>query len=131
MAAPRWMAGLNRSVTNRLLGPLATRMPGFGVIVHTGRRSKRRYRTPVNLFALRSGYIVALTFGSGSDWVRNVMAATGCELETRGRLEHMTDPEIFHDESRRDVPGVIRPVLALLDVADFMRLTTDHSDGSE
>lgn len=131
MAAPRWMAGFNRRVTNRVLGPLATWMPGFGVIVHTGRRSKRQYRTPVNVFPLRSGYSVALTYGSGSDWVRNVIAAGGCELETRGRLEHLAAPEIFHDERRHDVPGVVRPVLALLQVADFMRLTTVHPDGSE
>jgi deazaflavin-dependent oxidoreductase (nitroreductase family) len=125
MAAPRWLAGVNRRVTNRVAGGVAARLPGFGVIVHRGRRSGRRYRTPVNVFHAPDGYVVALTYGVGSDWVSNVLAAGGCELETRGRLEHLTAPRVVHDESRRQVPPLVRPVLRLLDVADFVRLTTD------
>jgi deazaflavin-dependent oxidoreductase (nitroreductase family) len=119
----RRMARFNRRVTNHLTGPLATRLPGFGVVVHTGRRSKRRYRTPVNVFKAPGGYVIALTYGAESDWVRNLLAAGGCELLTRGHREHLTAPEVFHDESRRPVPLLVRPMLRLLGVADFIRLT--------
>jgi deazaflavin-dependent oxidoreductase (nitroreductase family) len=119
------MARFNRRVTNHLTRPLAPRLPGFGVVVHTGRRSKRRYRTPVNVFAAPGGYVIALTYGADSDCVKNVLAAGSCELETRGQLKHLTEPEVFHDESGSHVPPVVRQILRLLDVTDFMRLEAD------
>jgi deazaflavin-dependent oxidoreductase (nitroreductase family) len=118
------MAAFNRRVTNRVTGPLAPHLPGFGVIVHTGRRSGRRYRTPVNVFRVPGGYVVALTYGPDAEWVRNVIAAGGCELETRGRHEHLTHPELFHDEKRSHVPPPVRAILRRLGAADFLRLTT-------
>ncbi len=124
MAFGRRMAAFNRRVTNRVTGPLAPRLPGFGVIVHAGRRSGRQYRTPVNVFRVPGGYVVALTYGTNSEWVRNVVAAGGCDLETRGRREHLAHPEVFNDEKRSHVPPLVRPILHLLRVADFLRLTT-------
>jgi deazaflavin-dependent oxidoreductase (nitroreductase family) len=118
----RRLAGFNRRVTNHITRPAAARLPGFAVVVHTGRRSGRRYRTPVNAFRTADGYVIALTYGTESDWVRNVVAAGGCELDTRGRRVHLTAPELFHDEHRRRVPPPVRPMLRLLGVAEFMRL---------
>jgi deazaflavin-dependent oxidoreductase (nitroreductase family) len=118
----KWVARANRRVTNRITGPFAKRLPGFGVIVHTGRKSKRQYRTPVNVFDAPGGYVVALTYGPDSDWVKNVLAAGGCGLERRGRTEQVTAPQLFRDEARREVPPVVRPVLRLFGVSDFMRL---------
>jgi deazaflavin-dependent oxidoreductase (nitroreductase family) len=123
MPAPRWMARVNRRVTNRVLGRLATRAPGFGVIVHRGRRSGRAYRTPVNVFTAPAGFVVALTYGTGAGWVRNVMAAGGCALETRGRRLVLGAPRLVHDESRRLVPAPVGRVLRLLRVADFLELS--------
>ncbi len=125
MPLRKWVARVNRRVTNRITGPLARRLPGFGVIVHTGRKSKRRYRTPVNVFAAPGGYVVALTYGPDSDWVKNVLAAGGCELERLGRTEHVTAPEVFHDEGRRAVPPMVRAALRVFRVSDFMRLTRE------
>jgi deazaflavin-dependent oxidoreductase (nitroreductase family) len=118
----RRIAHFNRRVTNRLTRPLAQWLPGFGVVVHTGRKSKRRYETPVNVFRAADGYVIALTYGPESDWVRNVLAAGGCELITRGRCRRLTSPEIRRDEQQRIMPPPIRPVLRLLRVTDFMHL---------
>jgi deazaflavin-dependent oxidoreductase (nitroreductase family) len=118
----RRVAHFNRRVTNHLTRPLARWLPGFGVVVHTGRRSGRRYRTPVNVFREPGGYVVALTYGTEAEWVKNVRAAGGCELITRGRRRALTAPEIVHDSSRRLVPGPLRPILGLLRVNDFLRL---------
>jgi deazaflavin-dependent oxidoreductase (nitroreductase family) len=93
--------------------------------VHEGRGSKREYRTPVNVFRVPDGYVVALTYGTESEWVRNVRTAGGCELITRGRRKRVGSPEIRHDESRRLVPALVRPVLRLLRVTDFMHLRPD------
>jgi deazaflavin-dependent oxidoreductase (nitroreductase family) len=129
MALPRGLAAFNRRVTNHVTGPLARWLPGFGVVAHRGRRSQREYRSPVNVFVARGGYVVALTYGADSDWVRNVLAAGGCDLVTRGRTVHLTAPEIFHDETRRHVPRPVRPLLRMMGVADFLRLSTNPTVG--
>jgi deazaflavin-dependent oxidoreductase (nitroreductase family) len=125
MPLPRFIAHANRRVTNRLLGGLATRLPGFGVVVHTGRRSRRQYRTPVNIFRRGDRYIIALTYGSRSDWVRNVLADGGCTLETRGRTLRLSRPRLLHDEGRSAVPALVRLILGIVNVCDFLELTSD------
>src|SRR5262249_60485906 len=113
------MDTFSRHVTNRLLGGLATRLPGFGVVLHTGRRSGRRYRTPVNVFRTPNGYLFALTYGSGAEWVKNVVVAKGCELVTRGRTERLVNPRVFRDDRRGRVPVQIRAALGLGAAARF------------
>lgn len=127
MPLPRLIARFNRRVTNRLLGPLAPHLPGFGVVVHTGRKTGRRYRTPVNVFRRPDGYVIALTYGPDTDWVRNVLANGGCTLETRGRSLRLTRPHLFHDERRRSVPAPIRFIGGLGHVADFLDLSLDNA----
>jgi deazaflavin-dependent oxidoreductase (nitroreductase family) len=125
MALGRRMATFNRHVTNRLLARLATRLPGFGVVLHVGRRSGRAYRTPVNVFRTPRGYLLALTYGSGAEWVRNVLAARGCDLVTRGRTERLVSPRLFRDDRRAGVPAPVRAVLRLTRVSEFLELDRD------
>lgn len=122
MPAPRWMARFNRQVTNRLTLGMAPHLPGFGVVVHTGRQSGRQYRTPVNVFPRRDAFVIALTYGPDSQWVRNVLANGGCTLETRGRRWRLTAPRLVHDERRMAVPPPVRVVLGLLNASDFLEL---------
>ena len=125
MPLPRVVARFNRRVTNRLLTPLATHLPSFGVIMHRGRRTGRLYRTPVNVFPRPGGYVVALTYGRG-DWVQNVIAAGDCILETRGRFLRLKEPHLIRDEQRRIVPGSLRIVGRFGGVAEFLDLTSDE-----
>jgi deazaflavin-dependent oxidoreductase (nitroreductase family) len=129
MPLPRSIARVNRRVTNHLLGGLARRLPWFGVVIHRGRTSGREYRTPVNVFRRADRFVIALTYGSNADWVRNVIAHDGCALETRGRTLRLSRPQLFHDESRHAVPAPVRLVLGLVNVSDFLKLTMD-SEGS-
>jgi deazaflavin-dependent oxidoreductase (nitroreductase family) len=55
-----------------------------GQIRHVGRKSGRSYVTPVTARAAGDLIVVPLSFGSKSDWVRNVMAAGGCEVRLDG-----------------------------------------------
>jgi deazaflavin-dependent oxidoreductase (nitroreductase family) len=126
MPLPRAVARINRRVTNRLLTGLATRLPGFGVVVHTGRSSRRQYRTPVNVFRRGDRFTIALTYGLNADWVRNVQAEGGCALETRGRTLRLSRPHLYHDESRRLVPTPVRLILGLVNVNDFLEFTVDN-----
>jgi len=122
MPLPRSVARFNRHATNRVLGPLARFLPHFGVVIHRGRRSGREYRTTVNVFRRRGGLLVALTYGPESDWVRNVLAAGGCTLETRGHKLRLCNPRLLHDPTHRAVPSILRPVGRLGNVSDFLEL---------
>jgi deazaflavin-dependent oxidoreductase (nitroreductase family) len=126
MPAPRWLARFNLYVTNPVLGPLARRLPGMGVVLHTGRKTRRIYRTPVLVFRRGETFIIALTYGTESQWVRNVLAQGGCKLETQGRILQLSHPTIRHDERRLAVPGLARFILGLLNVSDFLDLTASR-----
>ena len=123
MPLPRWLARVNLRVTNRILGPLAERLPGMGMVIHQGRKSGRRYRTPVMVFGSSDHFVIALTYGPGSQWVQNVLAHGGCDFESRGRRFQLTQPRLIHDESRGRMPFVVRLALAVLNASDFLELT--------
>jgi deazaflavin-dependent oxidoreductase (nitroreductase family) len=125
MPIPKSVARLNRVVTNRATRLIASWMPGFGVVVHRGRRSGREYRTPVNVFRRPDGYVIALTYGADTDWTKNVLAASGCVLQVRRRRVRVGSPRVVHDEVRRDIPPVVRQILGLLRVTDFLYLVRD------
>ena len=119
---PKSVARFNKHVTNHVTVHIATWAPGFAVVNHIGRRSNRRYRTPVNVFRDGDRYIFALTYGRDSDWVRNVLAAGSCEIETRRRRVLLTDPELTVDPTRHRVPRPVRWILGALDVREFLAL---------
>jgi deazaflavin-dependent oxidoreductase (nitroreductase family) len=119
----RWVAAFNLAVTNRITGLFAGWLPGFGILTHVGRKSGRVYRTPVNVFRAPEGFLVALTYGRESEWVKNVLAAGGCELRTRGKKYEVSSPTIVHDPTRRRFPLPVRMVLRLIGANDFMRLS--------
>jgi deazaflavin-dependent oxidoreductase (nitroreductase family) len=119
---PRWLARFNLRVTNHVLSPLAKRLPGMGIVIHTGRRTHRQYRTPVMFFKRRDEFVFALTYGRESQWVQNVLATQGCDFETQGRTFHLSNPRLFHDVQRSVAPVPHRLVLGLLNVSDFLDL---------
>jgi deazaflavin-dependent oxidoreductase (nitroreductase family) len=118
--SPR-MAKFNRRVTNRLTRHIAPWAPGFAVVKHIGRRSGRRYETPVNVFRSGNRYVFALTYGE-SAWVKNVLAARGCGIRTRGRDIELADPELLEDPTRHLIPVPVRWILKLINVDDFLLL---------
>jgi deazaflavin-dependent oxidoreductase (nitroreductase family) len=124
MPIPRIVGQWNKAGLNRVTRHIAPWTPGFGVVIHRGRRSGRAYQTPVNMFATEDGYVLALTYGPDTDWVKNVLAAGGCELRTRGRVIRLVSPRLFHDQTRRAIRPLERQVLRVLGVADFLSLKT-------
>jgi deazaflavin-dependent oxidoreductase (nitroreductase family) len=126
---PRIVGQWYKAGLNRVTRHIARRTPGFGVVIHRGRRSGREYQTPVNVFATEDGYVLALTYGPDTDWVKNVLAADECELQTRGRDIRLVSPRLFHDETRRAIRPLERQVLRVLGVADFLSLKTAPATG--
>ncbi len=123
MPLPRSLARFNINATNRLTGLVAGRLPGYAIILHKGRNSGRAYRTPVNAFEVDGGYRIALTYGKNSDWVKNVLAAGGFEVEHRGTTIALTAPTVVHDPAMAWAPIGFRQVLKTLGVQDYLQAT--------
>ena len=121
MPLPRRLARFNRRVTNRLARHVAGWAPTLALLTHVGRRSGRKYETPVNVFHVDDRYVFALTYGE-SEWVKNVVAAGGCVIRTRRRDVWLSDPQRMTDPSRHWIPIPFRWVLALIRVEDFLVL---------
>jgi deazaflavin-dependent oxidoreductase (nitroreductase family) len=119
------LARFNRRLFNPVVRTVAGRRGSpVAVVEHQGRRSGRRYRTPVLGFRADGGYAVAAVYGADSDWVRNVLAAGGCTLWRGGRRVRLTDPRVLDaDEGMRLMPTVMRPALRLLGVTRILRLS--------
>jgi deazaflavin-dependent oxidoreductase (nitroreductase family) len=127
LPAPRSLARFNKRFTNHLTSKVAGFLPGFAIVSHTGRNSGRAYRTPVNAFRTDDGYIIALTYGAKSDWVKNVLAAGSCELQTRGRRVRLISPHIETDKSKCWAPLPVRLILGLIDAPQYMRLSLERA----
>ncbi|WP_020669269.1 nitroreductase family deazaflavin-dependent oxidoreductase [Amycolatopsis nigrescens] len=95
MRLPDRLARFNRYVTNPVQRLWAGSLPGFGIIEHTGRKSGRAYRTPVNVFRVPDGFAVLLTYGPDRDWVKNLVAAGGGALAHRGRTVPIAGPRVL------------------------------------
>ena len=124
MPMPDGLARVNRWVTNPLMRTFAGRLPPFAIVEHRGRRSGRAYRTPVWAFTTGDGFVIALTYGADRDWVRNVEAAQRCTLARGGRSIPCREPRVVGEaEGLRLMPAPIRPVLHVLGVTQFLRLS--------
>jgi len=119
----RWLAKINIAFTNRITSLFAGWLPGFGILTHVGRRSGNVYRTPVNVFRVPNGFIIALTYSSQSEWVKNVLAAGFCELKTRGKNYRLSAPNVVRDPTRRRFPFPVRIVLRIVGADEYMQLS--------
>jgi deazaflavin-dependent oxidoreductase (nitroreductase family) len=116
-----------RRVATRYVNPVtrrvARRLPTFGVLTHRGRKTGRPYRTPINVFRRGEEYYFFLTYGSDVQWVKNVIAAGSCSLETRGRVVQLVDPELVTDPELRPAPTVVRFVEGrIAGVTQYLRM---------
>ena len=118
----RWLAKINIAFTNRITGLFAGWLPGFGILTHVGRKSGKVYRTPVNIFRALNGFIIALTYSSQSEWVKNVLASDGCELKTVGAKYRLVAPKVVRD-TRKRFPFPVRLVLRTVAANEYMELS--------
>ena len=73
MPIPRSIAVFNKNVTNRFFLLFAGGIPPFAVLRHRGRRTERKYETPLMAFKIDDGFVIALTYGRKVDWVKNLL----------------------------------------------------------
>lgn len=132
MPIPRSIARFNRRFTNRVALRVAGRVPGFGVLRHVGRRSGTVYRTPIATFERHGERIIALTYGPGADWVRNVLAAGECVLETRTGTIRLTRPRVVVDADNSWAPLPVRVILRGIGATEHLQLNPEpeRADGT-
>jgi deazaflavin-dependent oxidoreductase (nitroreductase family) len=116
-----------RRIATRYVNPVtrhvARRLPAFGILTHRGRKSGRTYETPINVFRRGDSYYVFLTYGSDTHWVKNVLSAGSCSVETRGQIVELVEPELITDPELRPAPPFVRFVeRRIAGVTQYLRM---------
>lgn len=72
-------------------------MPGAyaSVIRHLGRTSGRPYETPVGVVATDDGFVIALVYGSRTNWLQNVLASGSATIVHEGQTYEVDQPEVI------------------------------------
>jgi deazaflavin-dependent oxidoreductase (nitroreductase family) len=68
---------------------------GTAVVRHTGRRSGRIYETPVGAVPTDDGFVIALPYGTNTDWLKNVLSSGSATVILRGREYQVDEPEVI------------------------------------
>ena len=97
----------NRAVTNpRVLRSAGSPGASASVIRHVGRTTGRSYETPVGPFPTSDGFVIALPYGPGVDWARNVMSSGSATLVHEGETIRVERPEVvLTTEIAGDLPA--------------------------
>ncbi len=128
MPIPISLGKFNKRVTNRLMIRRANHPP-FAAIRHRGRTSGQEYRIPINAFPRGDEVVFALTYGSGADWVKNVLAAGRATLEYSGDELELEAPRIVgRADAIEAFPGYVRLATKLIGVTEYLVMWTVIAD---
>jgi deazaflavin-dependent oxidoreductase (nitroreductase family) len=123
MNLPRFLRGVNRVFTNPLMRSFAWLVPPLAVVHHVGRKSGRAYRTPVVAFASAKGFVIPMTYGRDVDWARNLVAASGGEVEQQGRRVALRNPRIVDfGAAEPHLPAALRAFFRAVDLPGYVLL---------
>lgn len=111
MRVPRQIAEFNKRVTNPAARAIAPWLPNLGTLEHVGRKSGRRYRTPLLVFQTHDGYAILIGYGLQTDWLKNVLAGGLTVLRKRGRAVALGNPQIV---SKAEAAALVIPRSRLL-----------------
>lgn len=90
MPMPLWWGQINKRIFNRLELKRGKRP----AIMHVGRSSGKTYHTPLDAHPIENGYMFILVYGSGSDWVKNILASGSATLRIEGEEIDLTSPRV-------------------------------------
>jgi deazaflavin-dependent oxidoreductase (nitroreductase family) len=107
-------------VTSRIA---RSRVGPFALVRHVGRRSGRRYETPLILARVPEGFVAELTYGPDVDWYKNITAAGRCTVLHHGReydVEGISD--LPSEQGIAAFPAPARAILRTLNRQEFRLL---------
>jgi deazaflavin-dependent oxidoreductase (nitroreductase family) len=112
----------NRAVLNPFTKLFAGRR-FYSLVYHTGRRSGKKYATPVFAAILKEHIYIPLPYGADTDWMLNVQAAGKCEVKIKGMRYSSTDLEIVDAPTALSVfPSTLRWAFDRAGVNQYLRL---------
>ena len=91
---PRRIAEFNKRVTNPAARTITPWRPNLGTLEHVGRKSGKRYRTPLLVFKTQDGYAILIGYGLQTDWLKNVLAGGPTVLRKRGQAVALANPRV-------------------------------------
>jgi deazaflavin-dependent oxidoreductase (nitroreductase family) len=107
----------------RVLKTAGTAGGPASIIEHTGRTSGRSFRTPVTPTQTEDGFVIALPYGPGTDWVKNVLASGSAIVVHEGQTYALDKPEVIPIAAAADDFGPReRRFLRLFGVQECLRL---------
>jgi hypothetical protein len=114
----------NRAITNpRVLRSAGTPGASASRMCHVGRVTGRSYETPVGPYAIGDDFVIALPYGPGTDWVRNVVTAGSAVLVHEGRTVPVHQPEVVPVAAvMADLPSSEQRTLRLFGVSECLRV---------
>jgi deazaflavin-dependent oxidoreductase (nitroreductase family) len=124
---PRALAlvrGFNRRYNNpRMLRHAGEAGSKLAVVRHVGRRSGKPYATPIGVLPMGDDFLAIMSYGTDTDWLRNIRAAGNAELVSDGRTYQVTAGQIVgRAEALPYVPQGQLPFVRLFGVNDFLVL---------
>jgi len=126
MPIPKAVAVFNKYVTNRLILLFAGWIPPLAIVNHRGRKSGRRYRTPIMAFPSEDGFVFALTYGRNVDWVKNLMVHDSGILEYKDKeIEINNIRHIKYEDVKYVFPFWIRLPLSIISVEHCIIVETN------
>jgi deazaflavin-dependent oxidoreductase (nitroreductase family) len=123
----------NKYVLNPAMLHVAGRKHWYAsVIRHTGRRTGKAYATPVVAeLVAGDGMIIPLPYGTGVDWLRNLLSAGKATVIVAGQSYDVTEPEII--DAATAGPLLSRRRRRIFDrvgIAQYVRLRCANHRGS-
>ena len=97
MPMPLWWGHINK----RLFNPRALTSGRWKVITHVGRSSGKVYRTPLDAWDTGDTMTFVLVYGSGSDWVQNILASGTASLQAGDEVVELDEPRIVGEDVAR------------------------------
>ena len=111
---------LTRRIARNSYGP-------FALVRHVGRRSGKRYETPIIVQPADDGFVFELTYGPDVDWYKNVLAAGGCTIHWHGKDYVIDKIEPLSTETGLSAfPLPERLLLRAVRRQHFMKMITQH-----
>lgn len=130
MPFPQIVARTNRYWINPITRRFAGRIPPFLLIRHVGRKSGTPYETPVWAFRRPEGFLIVLTYGPGTDWLRNLEAAGSCGATYRGQPYTLASARIVEGDPRsQPLPWPVREAVRLAGIRHVLYVTAERAQG--
>ena len=115
----------NKRVLNPLMLHLAGRPHWYAArLEHVGRRSGKRYATPVVALPVDGGFAIPLPYGPDVDWRRNLQAAGSGILQVDGVRHPISAPRIVAVDDLPDLTPWWRALSRVYAIRQWLVVTT-------